>query len=106
MPIRYINPDEIFEININGTIVKAKQIYPQGDFFKMERCRLAYVRISEQKHTDAVVELLLKYVIEIDNLPDGWDIKKGLDFMAGEDLMDLSIALTNRSTFTEEEEKN
>lgn len=106
MPIRYIDPEKIYDIKINGTNVKAKQIYPQGDFFKMEKCRLSFVRDGEQSHVDDLIALLLKYVLDIDNLPDGFDVKKGLEFMTAGDLLDLSIVLTNKSTFTKDEEKN
>ena len=106
MPIRYINPEQTFDVMVQGTKCTVKQIYPQGDFFKMEKCRLNFVHTGNQKDMEDLVVLLLKYVVNIDNLPEGWDIKKGLDLMTASDLMDLSIAMTNKSTFTEEEEKN
>ena len=106
MVIRYIDTEKEFEIEVQGTKCTVKQVYPQGDIIKMELARKEWVETGDDEPLQSLINIMLSHVADISNLPEGWDIKKGLRLMAPESLVELSIILTNKSTFDEAEEKN
>ena len=106
MVVRYIDPDKIYDIDVNGTIFKVKQIFPQSNIFLLNSHRMKVAAKGEEEDYKAIRDIMLKYVVEIDNQPEGWDVAKSLKYLDTNDMTKLLTLMQEKSTFSEAEEKN
>ena len=106
MVVRYIDPEKIYDIDVNGTIFKVKQIFPQSDIFLLNIHRMKVAATGQEEDYRAICDIIAKYVIEIDNAPEGCDVRKCLECMDANDMTKLLTLMQEKSTFSEAEEKN
>lgn len=106
MVVRYVDPDKIYDIDVNGTIFKVKQIFPQSNIFLLNTHRMKVATTGQAVDYEAICKIMEKYVVEIDNQPEGWDVAKSLKFLDANDMTELIVLMREKSTFSEAEEKN
>ena len=106
MPVRYIDPEKEFEIEVNGTIFTVTQIFPQSDIFLLNSLRMNVAANGKSEDYKALVNIMKKYVKSIDLCPPNWDVEKCLTYMDAIDMTKLLALMQEKSTFEEHEEKN
>jgi len=106
MPIRFINRDEIFDIDVNGSIVKVKQMWPQSDLFLLNKHRMKLATDGRKEDLDAIFAILKKFIVEFTTAPDGWNVDLCLENISGNDLAKLMDMMVSKSAFDKDEEKN